>query len=266
MPDSASRQSFLGQGLVDALDNARIGVIGLSGGGSHIVQQLAHIGFSHYYLFDPDVLEDSNLTRVVGATAEDAALNRPKVEIARRLISSVQPNATIHGFAAKWQERLDMIKCADLIFGCVDSFATRRDLEILTRRNRIPFIDIGMDVLQQSEGARMFGQAVLSLPGGPCLFCQKVLTEALLAREASAYGAAGPRPQVVWANGVLASSAIGIAIDLLTGWSGANGTRTFLSYDGNLGTVAADPRLIYCPPACEHFAQDDLGDPRSRAT
>ena len=60
-----------------------------------------------------------------------------------------------------------------------------------------------------------------------------------LSDEGRRYGDAGIRPQVVWANGVLASTAVGLAIDSLNGW-----TRTvpekgvvYLSYDGNTGLV-----------------------------
>lgn len=265
MPDSSnlSRQSFLGSSLDAVLANARVAIIGLSGGGSHVVQQLAHIGFKNLYLFDPDCIEDTNLTRLVGATAADVAAALPKIEIARRLVLAVQPTARVHGFQHIWQDRAQDLKCVDLIFACVDSFLCRRDLEVLARRYRIPCIDIGMDVVQDQGGRRMYGQAVLSMPGGPCFFCQKLLTSQLLDQEGQRYGAVGPRPQVVWANGILASSAIGIAMDLLTGWSGSPGVCPFVSFDGNKGTLTQDPRYTYRPPVCPHFNEDGVGDPRT---
>jgi hypothetical protein len=259
----ASRQSFLGPLFLPALDHARLAVIGLSGGGSHIVQQLAHIGFQNYLLFDPDIIEGTNLTRLVGATAADVVARTPKTEIARRAILSVQPRASVHTFQTRWQDNAEHLKCADIIFACVDSFLARRDIEALARRYRIPLIDIGMDVRHQSGGHRMAGQAVLCLPEGPCLFCQRVLTPELLAQESNAYGSAGPRPQVVWANAVLASTAIGMAMDLLTVWSGADGVCSFATLDGNKGTVGRDVRLDYCPARCSHYSEDDLGDPRT---
>lgn len=266
MPEThLSRQSFLGPLLSPAMEHARIAVIGLSGGGSHIVQQLAHIGFQNYALFDPDLIEDTNLTRVVGATVEDVRLAVPKIDIATRVIRSVQPRARILGFQSKWQGAADQLKCCDLIFGCVDSFLCRRDIEVLARRYRIPYIDIGMDVRQDVAGGhRMYGQAAVSLPGGPCLLCQRVLTPELLAKEATAYGAAGVRPQVVWANGALASTAIGIATDLVTGWSGDEAVTPFTSFDGNTGLLSKDARLAFVPNRCPHHLLEDLGDPRTK--
>ena len=46
----------------------------------------------------------------------------------------------------KWQERPDLMDQCDVVFGCVDTFAGRRDLEAECRRYLIPYIDIGMDV------------------------------------------------------------------------------------------------------------------------
>jgi molybdopterin/thiamine biosynthesis adenylyltransferase len=48
-----------------------VGLAGLGGGGSHIVQQLAHIGFQRFVVYEGDVVEESNLNRLVGATSID---------------------------------------------------------------------------------------------------------------------------------------------------------------------------------------------------
>jgi hypothetical protein len=50
---------------------------------------------------------------------------------------------------------------------------------------------------------------------------------------------------VVWPNGVLASTAVGIVVDLLRGWSGVRDRTPFLSYDGNLGVLGKHPRWEY---------------------
>jgi hypothetical protein len=55
------------------------------------------------------------------------------------------------------------------------------------------------------------------------------LTEEKLAEEAARYGKAGARPQVIWPNGVLASAAVGLGVEL--------------TYDGNQGTLSRSPML-----------------------
>lgn len=83
------RQSFLGSRSQSILNSCQVGMAGLGGGGSHVVQQLAHIGIGHFLLFDPDVVEDRNLNRFVGACESDVALATPKLEVAKRLIAGV---------------------------------------------------------------------------------------------------------------------------------------------------------------------------------
>ncbi len=131
------------------------------------------------------------------------------------------------------------------------------------RRYLIPYIDIGMDLHQVGdEPPGMGGQVILSMPGGPCMFCLCFLTEEKLALEASRYGAAGGRPQVVWPNGVLASSAVGVAVDLLTDWSRSLRGPVYLSYRGNDGTVTPHVRLTnFRSGPCSHYPPDQVGDP-----
>jgi len=258
-----SRQSFLGEGGQAAIERCVVGVVGLGGGGSHIVQQLAHVGFLNYVIFDGDYADESNLNRLVIATEGDIAAKRTKVEAARGRILGVRGAAKIEAFTCRWQERPESLRRCDLVFGCVDSFAERRELEASCRHYLVPYIDVGMDLHQAgAEPPVMGGQVILSMPGGPCMFCLGFLNDANLAREAAQYGAAGGRPQVVWPNGVLASTAVGIAVDLLTDWTRSLRGPVYLSYRGNDGTVQPHVRLKYLGGAiCDHYPIDRVGGP-----
>ena len=63
--DRYSRQSFLGPDSEEYIARCTVAIPGLGGGGSQIVQQLAHIGFQNYVLYDDDVVEESNLNRLI---------------------------------------------------------------------------------------------------------------------------------------------------------------------------------------------------------
>jgi molybdopterin-synthase adenylyltransferase len=260
-----SRQSFLGAKAEEVISRAVVSVIGLGGGGSHVVQQLVHVGFLHYALYDPQCVEDSNLNRMVGATESDAdeASATPKVDVAIRVIRGLKPKAQIMRHQERWQESPNDLRACDLIVACVDGFQQREEIERCARRFLIPLIDIGMDVhAVEGQPPRMAGQVILSIPGGPCMKCLGFLNEQTLACEAAAYGAAGPRPQVVWPNGVLASAAVGIAVDLLTDWSRSMRQVVYLSYDGNQGTLQSHPHLPYLQATpCMHHRLDATGDP-----
>ncbi|MDC7675191.1 HesA/MoeB/ThiF family protein [Asticcacaulis machinosus] len=257
------RQSFLGANSDTVLRNAKVGLAGLGGGGSHVAQQLAHVGIGTFVLVDDDSLEDSNLNRLVGGRFDDIAPETEKFEIARRLILGINPNADIKGAAKHWQAFIDEFKCCDLIIGGLDSVRAKHELEGFCRRFMIPYIDMGMDVNPIGEGEFFVsGQVVLSMPGRPCLQCFGVVREEDLDREARNYGAAGGKPQVIWPNGVLASSAVGLCIQILTPWHGRPSDSIYLEYDGNEHTVkrreGLDRMLVH---GCHHYRAEDTGDP-----
>lgn len=256
------RQSFLGADSETVLCRSRAAFVGLGGGGSHVTQQLAHIGLGNFLVIDPDVIEDTNLNRLVGGTLEDVRLGTAKVDIAERLIKAVNPAAEIIKRRANWSEVTAELRDVDVIFACVDSMSCRNELEAFARRFLIPLIDIGMDVHESSGEYSIGGQVMLSIPGKPCMRCMGLVTDDGLAKEAARYGAAGGTPQVVWPNGTLASIAVGSFMKLITPWETHKPSPLLLEYDGDLQTVAPSNKLAYLPADCKHFdSLSELGDP-----
>jgi hypothetical protein len=256
------RQSFLGEHSQTIFENAKVGIVGLGGGGSHINQQLAHIGFQRVVLCDGDRVEGTNLNRLVGATLQDVRKRRHKVYIANRLFKKLQPDAEIDDRPARWEEKREALRDCDLIFGCLDSFCARRDLEAFCRSLMIPLIDIGMAVLRP-DGAvpEIIGQAIVSMPGEHCMHCLQFLTSENLTREAQRYDGS-PQPQVVWPNGVLASTAVGYAVVLLTGWSGATTPSCRVDYRGSQMTLSpSNLAAALGARRCAHFPLSKTGDP-----
>jgi hypothetical protein len=255
-----SRQSFLGPHSQQDIERCVVGIAGLGGGGSHIAQQLAHLGFLNYVLFDRDAIEESNLNRLVGGTQADVEAKRLKIEIARRVILAIRPDAHVRIISDVWQNSAHVLQECDLVFGCVDGFDQRRQLETTCRRFLIPLIDIGMDVYQPEGCApSISGQVILSMPGHACMTCIGFLNERNLAKEAAAYGHAGTHPQVVWSNGILASVAVGLAVDLITDWSQSLRGPVYLSYRGNAGAITTDATLRFAPCECCHYPLSSAG-------
>ncbi len=257
-----SRQSFLPANSEAMLASIKVGVIGLCGGGSHIVQQLAHVGVLNYVVLDPDSMDKSNLNRLVGGTHEDTSTGLLKTSISKRVILSVNPHANVEYISGKWQDaQLSLRDCA-VIFGCVDSIVEREQIERFCRRFLIHYIDIGMDVLRFEDSYRIVGQVAMSSPGWCCLRCMAIVTEETLKQEAQRYGAAGPKPQVVWPNGVLASTAIGLFMQLVCPWHKASTGFAYLEYNGNDSTVRPSPRAEYAKLIpCRHYQTEEVGDP-----
>jgi len=257
------RQSFLGADSDAILDAATIGIVGLGGGGSHFAQQAAHMGIGGYVNADPDIIEDTNTNRLIGGTLADVAVSMPKVTIAERLIRGLRPKARIISVQADWRDAADDLKRCDVIIGAVDGFQEREQLERFVRRHLIPYIDIGMDVHELGKkGFLVSGQVILSMPGAPCMRCCGFITDERLEQEAKRYGAAGSRPQVVWSNGVLASTAMGLLTQVLTPWYPNPPKFVFLDYDGNKGTMTRNARMeLLRDHVCPHHPADETGDP-----
>lgn len=261
MKDQFSRQSFLGEGSQIKLNRLRIGLCGLGGGGSHVVQQLAHVGIGNYVICDPDIAKDVNLNRLIGATVADVEAERAKTDISERLVRGLLPDADVVLIPDKWQMQADLLRSCHIIFGCLDGYGERAQLEAFCRRFLIPLIDIGMDVHEMGGSYVISGQVILSMPGEHCMRCYGFITDTKLEEEARLYGAAGPNPQVVWPNGVLASTAVGLAVNLVCPWGKSIGSA-YLEYDGNRHTVTPSNRLgTVAGRPCKHYHHNDVGDP-----
>lgn len=262
MNDRYSRQNFLGEDSEALFQSLRAGIVGLGGGGSHIAQQFAHLGIGHFALFDPGCMEFPNLNRTVGATFGDAIAGTPKVIVAERMIKGINPHAEVWAIQAEWQTDFASLRACDVIFGCLDGFTRRAQLEESCRRAMIPLIDIGIDV-HKGDPYSISGQVVTSMPGTPCFKCVSFIRPNDLDEEGRRYDEAGGTPQVVWPNGVLASTAVGIFVQMITPWCRVHPASAFIGYDGDGFTLEHDSRLtVVADRRCEHFgAIGDLGDP-----
>jgi hypothetical protein len=154
----------------------------------------------------------------------------------------------------------------NLIFGCLDGYAARQEIEIPARRYMVPLVDVGMDVYKASDGKySISGQVILSLPRQPCMTCLGFLNDDKLTKEAALYGAAGTNPQVIWSNGVLTSTAVGIGVELLTNWTKSEMPPIYLTYDGNRGIVQLHQAINHLSKIiCNHFSPVSVGDPVSK--
>ncbi len=259
----STRQSFLGEKSDEILGDTTVAVVGVSGGGTPIAQQLAHIGFGTTHLIDADIAEEHHRHRLIGISSAAVKHGWKKVRVAQRLMWRVHPEGRVFAHPQPWQEVHETLRTCDLVFSCLDGYLARDELERYLRRFHVPLIDIGMDVAQHPHGYGIIGQAILSMPGAHCLRCFGFIRDELLKEEAARYGAAGERAQVVWPNGALASTAVGMAMGILLPWHAKLRVPPYLIYDGNTLQLTPSPRLRYLEDlACPHFnATQPVGDP-----
>lgn len=255
-----SRQTFLGENATEILESTTVGLFGLNGGGSHFAQQLANIGFKNFVLCDPQDLDESNLNRNVVGSVLAAREKRAKVDIAAERILMLVPDAKIVRIKEKWQEAAakGLLDPCNAFLSSLDSMNERAQLETFARTRRVPLLDVGMDVKELSTGKfAIFGQAIMTVPNGPCMRCIGYLKDDELLREAALYGDAGVRPQVVWPNGTLASTTIGFLMGHLFNYSPLEPQYWYQVYDGNAFTLRNNEESEFLVKAmkgrCPHF-------------
>ncbi len=237
---------------------ASVAVIGLGGLGSHLVQQLAYLGVRQFHLIDGDCVEETNLNRLIGAGEADLGL--AKVEVAERLIAQICPNPKVSVEAHHFDpvEISSGLERVGFLFGCVDQDPVRAALVGFTSTNRIPYLDLASDVME--DGA-FGGRIVFAAEGKRCLSCLGELDQHALARaqmsdsqrsaDDSIYGidrealdASGP--SVVSVNGAVASLAV---TEFMVWATGLREPRGYITYRGDLpsvGTRSDPPERGYC--------------------
>jgi molybdopterin-synthase adenylyltransferase len=250
------------------LADAKVAVVGVSGGGSHVIQQLAHQGIGTLIPVDDQIVDESNLGRLVGALHNDIDTTL-KVDVAYRLATGIDPSTQVVRVPERFPSKaaIEVLREADIVVACLDRFDAREAVNAFCRRYLIPLVDIGMEI--RSAGERLAiadGQVIVSLPGQPCMRCW-FLTDAILERERRERPAGYDRtpdatgdPQVVSMNGVLASEACNCVLDLITGYSGRRRGAKVWQYEGRTGQLEQCDLPSHRPhcPAC---AEEGRGNP-----
>ncbi len=251
-----SRMSFLGNGLT-WLREATVTVLGAGGGGSHLAQQVAHLGVGRLALVDFDPLEDHNVNRVVGAGYGD--VGELKAELLAERFRDLGTRVIPVPHKAESREARRWIEQSDVVFGAVDGSRARNNIEGFCRAALVPYIDIGLKIHVAGDETTILaigGQIVTSVPGGPCLRCAEVVTDEALLLDRQEYLAGRPEQQVVSLNGILASQAVSGMLSLMTGYAPGFPVPAVIRYDGLTHTMKPDP-YIHAP--CPHYPLDAAG-------
>lgn len=243
-PDDRQLLAFGPSGMA-ALATSRVGLVGVSGGGSHVGQQLVHAGIGTLVAVDSQLVEETNLRRLVGARRRDVDVTR-KVDIPRRLARAVRPTVRVIPIAEDFpsERSLALLRTVDVLVGCVDGWDVRDDLNTFSLEHRIPYVDIGAVITPPTAGlgVRASGQIAIVVPSGPCLRCMGIVTDARVEearRRRQGYLTGAIEPQVVSVNGTLASEAVSATLMLLAGFETYVPRRRYSLPPGYLREVMA---------------------------
>ena len=170
-------QAF-GSGTIARLGRISAAVVGCSGTGSVVIEQLARLGVGRLVLIDPDVVEEKNLNRILNSTREDANEKRAKVHVladAIRRMGVVQEVVPLQENLAS-SEAIRAVADCDVIFGCVDSVEGRHILNRIATFYVLPYFDIGVRLDADGKGgiAGIVGAVHYIQPGRSSLLSRGV--------------------------------------------------------------------------------------------
>lgn len=155
IPEFAQRhaQAF-GSGTFNILKNLSVAVIGCSGTGSPVIEQLARLGVGKLVIVDPDCVEEKNLNRIFNTGFQDAQAKELKVNVLAKAISKMGTGTEVVPISQNLYNA-DVVKTVagcDLLFGCMDSVGGRHLLNKIAVFYNIPYIDVGIKLVADKKG------------------------------------------------------------------------------------------------------------------
>jgi len=226
----------------------RVGIVGLGGIGSFIAQMLAYLGVQEFLLVDDDTVEESNLNRLIGASLEDAKKRTPKVDVATRVINSINPAAKVTKLFKNLcsEEAIDSLcQIPEIIFACVDNDSGRLILTELAAAYDKTLIDSGTEIINNKGYQEFGGRVIVARPGDFCLLCADQIDlgvaqqelesdQEKIYRQTSGYGLGKkmPGPSVISLNSIIAGLAVTEFLMLVTGLRAPNRRVTYKGMRG----------------------------------
>lgn len=134
-------------------------VAGAGALGNEVLKCLVLAGFREITVADPDVIEESNLSRCVLFRSVHIGLG--KASVAASSVAEIDPQCTVTAFEGRVQE-LDLSDFG-LAIGCLDNISARLHMNSHAKYYGFPYVD------GSTDGFR--GKVQVVLGKGPCMEC-----------------------------------------------------------------------------------------------
>lgn len=179
-------QAF-GRSTTEILRRLSVAIVGCSGTGSIVTEQLARLGVGRLILVDPDFVEEKNLNRILNTGKEDAYIKRPKVHALASAIARMglgQEVVPIHSNLIQKDAVMRVAEC-DIVFGCMDGVEGRHVLNRLATFYTLPYFDVGVRLDADGSGGieRIAGAVHYLQPGLSSLLSRGVYNMARVEAE-----------------------------------------------------------------------------------
>jgi ThiF family len=228
----ASHSQLFGAGTTERLQRLSVAVIGCSGTGSPLIEQLARLGVGELVLIDHDPVEERNLNRIYNSSLKDVQQGRLKVDVLADAIRKADIGTRVIAVPYNlWSaQAVHAAAQCDVVFGCMDGADGRYLLNTLSTYYTIPYFDIGIRLEAEPDGFNkgrineVCGAVHYLQPGRSSLMSRQVITmkkvgeDGLLRKDPSAHaqerrdgyisGVKEHRPAVISVNTLAASLAV----------------------------------------------------------
>ena len=124
---AASEAQVFGDGTIERMRRLSIAVVGASGTGSPVIEQLQRLDVGELVIVDDDHMEERNIIRVLNSTMQDVEGKRLKVDVQGDAIEQVGLGTRVIRIKRNlWDpEVVRTVAQCDVLFGCMDSIDGR---------------------------------------------------------------------------------------------------------------------------------------------
>jgi ThiF family protein len=150
----ASHAQVFDEGTIERLQRLSIAVVGCSGTGSPVIEQLMRLGVGELVIVDDDEMESRNVNRIINSTMADAKQGRMKVDVIGDAIERADLGTRVIRVGKNlWNpDVVEAVAQSDILFGCMDTIDGRYLLNRLASYYSIPYFDIGVRLDAVKEG------------------------------------------------------------------------------------------------------------------
>jgi molybdopterin/thiamine biosynthesis adenylyltransferase len=172
---------LLGEGTYMELKRLKVGVVGCSGTGSIVIEQLFRNSVGCLVFVDGDPVEEKNVNRILNSKIKHAKSKTLKVEVLKTAVEDSGLLTTVVIFGSNLYDSSQAVKelaTCDVLFGCMDTAEGRDLLNKLSSFYLIPYIDMGLAIESDGKGGidKIEGSVHYIQPGKSSLLTRGVYT------------------------------------------------------------------------------------------
>ena len=149
--DTATSRVGIG-GLNERFSSQKIGIVGVGGTGSYILDLVAKTCVKEIHIYDGDVFSQHNAFRAPGAPSiDELKASSRKVEYLANIYDKMRRGIHAHSHPLD-SSNAELLTGLDFIFLCMDSGEPKKAVVIKLLELQIPFIEVGMGIVRNPVG------------------------------------------------------------------------------------------------------------------